>query len=105
MFDKAREYGKRFCYISFDRRYTYGAALYSGACCYDILFVLSETAKQYPIMMLCSAVFMCLHTSINTIVVCGVFPAGGDSRYDAISVFLLPGAFCPAAGAPGDIRV
>ena len=24
-------------------------------------------------------------------IVCGIFPAGGDAKYDALSVFLLPG--------------
>lgn len=29
----------------------------------------------------------------NTIITCGVFPAGGDSRYDAISVILATWCF------------
>ena len=42
--------------------------------------------RQYLILML---LFMALYVfaySINTVVVCGIFPAGGDAKYDAISV-------------------
>lgn len=31
--------------------------------------------------------------SINTVVVCGIFPAGGDARYDAVSVFFATWCF------------
>ena len=58
-----------------------------------IFFVLSETAKQYLIMMLLFSGVYVFAYSINTIVVCGVFPAGGDSRYDAISVFFASWCF------------
>ena len=43
-------------------------------------------------MLLFSGVYVFAY-SINTIVVCGVFPAGGDSRYDAISVFFASWCF------------
>lgn len=31
--------------------------------------------------------------SINTVTVCGIFPAGGDAKYDAISVFFASWCF------------
>jgi Na+-driven multidrug efflux pump len=30
---------------------------------------------------------------VNTIIVCGIFPAGGDARYDAVSVFFASWCF------------
>lgn len=31
--------------------------------------------------------------SVNTVIVCGIFPAGSDARYDAVSVFLASWCF------------
>ena len=56
-------------------------------------FVLSETAKQYLIIMLIFSGLYVFAYSINTVIVCGVFPAGGDARYDAISVFFASWCF------------
>ena len=50
-------------------------------------FLLSDTAKGYLVMMLVFTAFYVFAFSINTIIVCGIFPAGGDSVYDAKSVF------------------
>ena len=37
---------------------------------------------------------LCLFAySINTVVVCGIFPAGGDAKYDAISVAIATWCF------------
>ena len=43
-------------------------------------------------MLLFSALYM-FAFAYNTIITCGVFPAGGDSRYDAISVFFATWCF------------
>ena len=53
-----------------------------------MFFVLTETAREYLIIMLIFTGIYVFAYSINTIVVCGIFPAGGDTKYDAISVFL-----------------
>jgi len=64
-----------------------------------MFFVLTETARQYLIWMLLFSAVYVFAFSLNTIVTCGVFPAGGDSAYDAISVaysmwcFALPASF------------
>ena len=56
-------------------------------------FILSETAKEYlAIMLIFTAVYV-FAFSINTIVVCGIFPAGGDAKYDAVSVFFASWCF------------
>ena len=65
-------------------------------------FVLSETAKQYLFWMLVVCAVYVFAYSLNTIIVCGVFPAGGDANYDAKSVMIsmwlvsLPLAFIGA---------
>ena len=56
-------------------------------------FLLSATAKHYLILMLIFSGVYVFAYSINTIIVCGVFPAGGDSRYDAVSVFFASWCF------------
>ena len=62
-------------------------------------FVLTETARAYLVYMLCFTAVYAFAYSFNTIMTCGVLPAGGDAIYDAISVaismwcFALPLAF------------
>lgn len=67
-------------------------------------FVLTETAKQYLIAMLIFSAFYVFAYSINTIIVCGVFPAGGDAKYDAVSVFFASWCFSLPLALLGDIR-
>ena len=43
-------------------------------------FLLSDTAKGYLVMMLVFTAFYVFAFSINTIIVCGIFPAGGNRR-------------------------
>lgn len=56
-------------------------------------FVLTETAGRYLIGMLVFTAVYIFAYSINTVVVCGIFPAGGDARYDAVSVFVASWCF------------
>ncbi len=51
-------------------------------------FVLSEVARGYLNQMLVVCAFYVLAKSINVTVVCGIFPAGGDVIYDAVSVVI-----------------
>ena len=71
--------------------HSYVAAVHIGADC-TMFFVLTETAKQYLIIML---IFTGIEVaySVNTVIVCGIFPAGGDAKYDAISVFFATWCF------------
>lgn len=87
LFDKAKVYGRKFCHISFWVGGIHMLLLCALGPIMTVFFVLSETAQQYLIAMLVFSGFYVFAYSINTIVVCGIFPAGGDSRYDAISVF------------------
>ena len=93
LFDKAKIYGRKFCHISFWVGGIHMVLLCILAPIVTHFFVLTDTAKQYLIIMLIFTAFYLFAYSINTIVVCGVFPAGGDSRYDAISVFFASWCF------------
>ena len=93
LFDKAKVYGRKFCHISL---WVGGIHMLLFAIVGPIIayvFVLTDMARHY---LLCMMLFMGVYVvaySINTIVVCGVFPAGGDTRYDAVSVFFASWCF------------
>lgn len=93
LFDKAKEYGKRFCQVSLVTGIIHMVLLCLLAPIITAFFMLSETAKQYLIIMLVLSALYVFAYSINTIIVCGVFPAGGDAKYDAVSVFLSSWCF------------
>lgn len=87
LFEKAKVYGRKLCHIS-----VWAGGIHMGLLCVlgpvmTVFFVLSETAKQYLIIMLLFTAIYVFATSMNTVIVCGIFPAGGDAKYDAISVF------------------
>ena len=93
LFVKAKVYGGKLCHISFWVGGIHMALLCAIGPALAYFFVLTETARYYLIMML---LFMALYVfaySINTVVVCGIFPAGGDARYDAVSVFFATWCF------------
>lgn len=93
LFDQAKTYGRRFCRISFWVGGIHMALLCVLGPVVAEFFVLSETARQYLILMLIFSGFYVFAYSVNTIIVCGIFPAGGDARYDAISVFFASWCF------------
>ena len=93
LFGKAKIYGRKLCHISFWVGGIHMLLLSAIGPVLAYFFVLTETARQYLILML---LFMALYVfaySINTVVVCGIFPAGGDAKYDAISVFFASWCF------------
>ena len=93
LFDKAKIYGRKLCHISFWVGGIHMLLLCVIGPVLAYFFVLTETARQYLILML---LFMALYVfaySINTVVVCGIFPAGGDAKYDAVSVFFASWCF------------
>ena len=93
LFDKAKEYGRKFSHISFWVGGIHMALLCILGTIVAEFFVLSETAKQYLITLLIFSAFYVFAYSINTIIVCGIFPSGGDSKYDAMSVFFSSWCF------------
>ena len=58
-----------------------------------VFYVLEPLAKQYLVQMLIFLAFYMVAYAYNTIITCGVFPAGGDSIYDGISVLIATWCF------------
>lgn len=91
--EKAREYGHRFWTVT-----AISGALnvlligIAGPLVY-FFYVLEPQAKSYLVQMLIFHAFYMFAYAYNTIITCGVFPAGGDSRYDAISVVFATWCF------------
>ncbi len=91
--EKAKEYGSR----------SWGVAFASGMinvlliCIVGplvyLFYVLEPLAKQYLVQMLIFLAFYMVAYAYNTIITCGVFPAGGDSMYDGISVLIATWCF------------
>ena len=93
LLDKAKEYGKQFWKV----------ALWSGIINVGLIglvgplvyffYVLEPQAKVYLIQMLIFHAAYMFAFSYNTVFTVGVFPAGGDSKYDAVSVFFATWCF------------
>ena len=91
--DKAKKYGDRFYKVSFFSGLINAFLIALAGPAVYIFYTLTNTAKSYLIWML---LFSCLYMfafAYNTIFTCGVFPAGGDAKYDAISVFFATWCF------------
>lgn len=84
--DKAKAYGDRFWKIALLCGFFNIAVLCVIGPAVYFFYVLSVTAKQYLIVMILYSMLYMFAYSFNTIFTCGVFPAGGDAMYDAVSV-------------------
>ena len=58
-----------------------------------LFYTLTPVAKGYLVWMLVFSCFYMFAFAYNTIMTCGVFPAGGDAKYDAVSVFFATWCF------------
>lgn len=93
LFDKAKAYGRQFWIISIWVGLIHSVLLCVLGPIVTAYFVLTETAKQYLIIMLIFTGLYVFAYSLNTVFTCGVFPAGGDAKYDAISVAIATWCF------------
>lgn len=93
LFDQAKVYGRKLWKISFWVGGIHMALLCIIGPILAYFFVLTETARHYLIMMLLFMAVYVFAYSVNTVIVCGIFPAGGDARYDAVSVFFASWCF------------
>ena len=92
-FAMAKAYGKRFFKVSFiNGLINAGLFLIVGPLVY-FFYVLEPQAKTYLIQMLAYNMLYMFAFAYNTIYTGGVLPAGGDSRYDAISVIIATWCF------------
>ena len=86
--EEAKEYGYQFWKVTFlSGMFNVLLICIVGPLVY-FFYVLEPQAKAYLVQMLIFSAFYMFAFSYNTIITCGIFPAGGDSRYDAISVIL-----------------
>lgn len=84
--EKARDYGHRSWVVSIIIGFiNAGLLCIIGPLVYKF-YILEPMAKQYLLQMILYNLLYMFAFSFNTIFTCGVFPAGGDARYDAISV-------------------
>lgn len=88
LLEKAKEYGRRFWNVAlFCGIANIVLLCITGSLVY-MFYVLEPLAKSYLIVMIAYNIVYMFAYSFNTIFTCGIFPAGGDARYDAISVFI-----------------
>ncbi len=86
--EKAKKYGNRFWRIAAISGFINIGLLAAAGPLVYVFYVLEPQAKTYLVQML---IFMGIYMfayAYNTIITCGVFPAGGDSKYDAVSVVI-----------------
>ena len=91
--EKAKAYGHHFWKVSFWCGLINAALIcIIGPLAYWF-YVLEPVAKTYLVQMLIFSALYLFAFAFNAIYTCGVFPAGGDSMYDAISVFFATWCF------------
>lgn len=91
--EEAKAYGRRFWNVSIFCGIVNAVLLCIVGPLVYIFYVLEPLAKQYLVMMLAFNILYMFAYAFNTIFTCGVFPAGGDAKYDAISVFFATWCF------------
>ena len=93
LLEKAKEYGKQFWRVAlWSGIINVGLICAVGPLVY-FFYVLEPQAKIYLIQMLIFHAAYMFAFSYNTVFTVGVFPAGGDSKYDAVSVFFATWCF------------
>ena len=88
LFEEAKSYGKEFWRVSFWVGILSVVLLLIAGPIVVMFFVLTETAKRYLVCMILFNMLYAFAFCYNTIITCGVFPAGGDAHYDTISVLI-----------------
>ena len=91
--DKAKDYGLKFWRVSLlSGLINVGLIAIAGPLVY-FFYVLEPQAKIYLIQMLIFHAAYMFAFAYNTVFTVGVFPAGGDTKYDAVSVFFATWCF------------
>lgn len=85
-FDEAKKCGAKFCKIAIGSGAVNAVMLLAIGLAADMFFILTDEARAYFFKMLAVMAVYLFAFSLNTIITCGVFPAGGDTLYDARSV-------------------
>lgn len=91
--DEAKKYGDRFYKVSFFSGLINVLLIAATGPLVYVFYALTSEAKRYLLWMLVFSCFYMFAFAYNTIFTCGVFPAGGDAKYDAVSVFFATWCF------------
>lgn len=91
--DKAKDYGARSWKVALISGMINVVLIGIAGPLVYIFYVLEPQAKQYLVQMLIFLAIYMVAFAYNTIITCGVFPAGGDSVYDGISVLIATWCF------------
>lgn len=91
--DEAKKYGDRFYKVSFISGLINALLIAATGPAFYLFYELTDTSKGYLVWMLIFSCFYMFAFAYNTIFTCGVFPAGGDAKYDAVSVFFATWCF------------
>ena len=91
--EKAKEYGARSWNVAFVSGMINVMLIGVVGPLVYMFYVLKPLAKRYLIQMLIFLAVYMVAFAYNTIITCGVFPAGGDSMYDGISVLIATWCF------------
>ncbi|MGN0505457.1 MAG: MATE family efflux transporter [Lachnospiraceae bacterium] len=93
LLEKAKDYGRRFWNVALFCGVANAVLLCIIGPAVYIFYVLEPLAKSYLLLMMTFNILYMFAYSFNTIFTCGVFPAGGDAMYDAVSVFFATWCF------------
>ncbi len=93
LIEEAKVCAAKFCKISFLCGVVNVAVLLITEPIAIAFFVLTDEARKYTVMMIFVSTAYLFAYSLNTIITCGIFPAGGDTMYDAKSVMLSKWCF------------
>lgn len=99
--EEAKVCGAKFCKIAVLSGIVSMAFLVVIGPIASMFFVLTDGAQTYLIQMMFVLAIYLFAYSLNTIIVCGIFPAGGDSLYDAKSVMISMWCFSLPLGLLG----
>ena len=88
LFEKAKRYAREFWNVSLKAGLISAGIIALSGPLVVLFFKLTDTARSYLIFMLAYSALFVFGYSYNNIITCGVFPAGGDSRYDAWTVLI-----------------
>lgn len=99
--EEAKSCGAKFCKIAILCGIVNVALLLIVGPIVSMFFILTDAAQSYLIkMMFVLAVYLFAY-ALNTIITCGIFPAGGDSLYDAKTVVISMWCFSLPLGLLG----
>ena len=91
--DEAKRNGDRFYKVAFFSGIINVLLIAVAGPLVYLFYALTPVAKGYLVWMLVFSCFYMFAFAYNTIMTCGVFPAGGDAKYDAVSVFFATWCF------------